>query len=1043
MFSRCLLLACCLVCAPWAAWAANPDGLGGLLVKQLNEEHAWLREAMHDIAGGPNGDAGSLEATRKWVAKDKHGCKELVCNNRENVAVLFSRLDSALLQAEVDGKVLARTYEELSDKQMGQLRHVLADMERSQSAIFWRGMFSGLADFAAQMAYSIATGDAKSMEAQLGTLAAAASEYAVNQQFNGVRATVGKKGDEIAAMLDFKRLKPDAMSRLTNDWSWIGLFEYKGGRILFKPKVSVLDDPLTTGGSVLVSKIVDGAIKTGAWMFDGVGFKDNYEKKQRMYAKGLRDVLMQRVAAAMAEAEVKYIHEQRMRLWKIFDDEVRAMASCKRDEKRKSCEAAYRQALEQAARDRDKARLALREREDKLTAALERAKAEKIEAARHYARTKDEYFRLRRLWQDARKWQQDDQFRSDIEGASCATCKLAKEARRELKYYRSLPPASELEKQVKAMWARLEALNAQQRDLWMKVENADAMLRNARWAAVEERGKIERTYETVRKKAEKRLGQCTDVKLPEMKLAHGAHARIQRGNILGWKDIMVPVHAAMDPVTALFSKPVADWRYSQRKECRDWALGFDFMAMKGVGGCWRTPNHLPGFTFLPAFTAPGTHGAPASDQPKDVVLSLRDDGRKGELILNGEAFPIEGGKGKDGRLHLVHRLTWKSLKFLRSLFPSMAETWPFYLEWTFDLKPASQATGFHRLLIPARGRFDSRFPMLPLTPAGLQSENAPVTKVSFTDASGKPVREVTEGDRLFIRAEGKTLCPHAVSTLAVNVQVPGGKPEPIVLRETAPGSGVLTGPKGGIIARLPAGNDEARLVVTDEGAMMREVYGKQMLDAMRRGSPAMTSFGGAVRRMAGALSAEVLVRRGSGGQEAQGAVAAGSLYYRGPAFEASVHIRMDVPEYSQPIEQHGKLFMRPGALRMELSTPGQPSSVSIYREDKRLQWTIYPHSRTYMEQTLPAPALSFEQKERSNGRELSRYRYVQGKFTGNEWRDERGIPLRRVLDIPCGKSRCKMEMEVSDVRLRGKLDDSLFELPAGHAPMASPVGMFR
>ena len=166
-----------------------------------------------------------------------------------------------------------------------------------------------------------------------------------------------------------------------------------------------------------------------------------------------------------------------------------------------------------------------------------------------------------------------------------------------------------------------------------------------------------------------------------------------------------------------------------------------------------------------------------------------------------------------------------------------------------------------------------------------------------------------------------------------------------------------------------------------------------------------------------------------------------SYSYDGPPFTACVVVRVAMPEGT--VEKRGTMRMRPGAWRMEIHHPGVPDVVTIYREDKGLSWMLYPHARTYMESVRLAPVLTFSGRETLNGVLVRKYRYEQEPFRGWEWRDARGIPLRRELQYPCGKATCKMTMRLADIQVKPSLDDALFEIPGGYTPMASPMGVFR
>jgi len=174
--------------------------------------------------------------------------------------------------------------------------------------------------------------------------------------------------------------------------------------------------------------------------------------------------------------------------------------------------------------------------------------------------------------------------------------------------------------------------------------------------------------------------------------------------------------------------------------------------------------------------------------------------------------------------------------------------------------------------------------------------------------------------------------------------------------------------------------------------------------------------------------------------------------YEGPPYRAVQRTRFAGTETVQ------RIFVMPGRRRVELQHPGAGAGaapapagagmmpgVVIEREDLGVQWTLFPQMRTFMEQAHHRPRIRkvLEGEEKVKGRTLRRYRYEmetgEGKVTGTLWEDERGIPHRMVQLTPLpGGRTLKTEIVWEQIRV-GKLDESLFELPAGYRPF--PAGI--
>ena len=174
--------------------------------------------------------------------------------------------------------------------------------------------------------------------------------------------------------------------------------------------------------------------------------------------------------------------------------------------------------------------------------------------------------------------------------------------------------------------------------------------------------------------------------------------------------------------------------------------------------------------------------------------------------------------------------------------------------------------------------------------------------------------------------------------------------------------------------------------------------------------------------------------------------------YQGPPYTAVQRTR------SAGMETVQRVFVMPGRRRLEMQTPptgtgGAPPAgamsmmpgVVIEREDLGVQWVLFPQMQAFMEQPHHRPRIrkTLEGEERVGGRRLRRYRYEmetgEGKVTGRLWEDERGIPHRMVQVTPMpGGTTLKTEIVWERIEV-GKLDEKLFELPAGYRPF--PAGM--
>ena len=148
-------------------------------------------------------------------------------------------------------------------------------------------------------------------------------------------------------------------------------------------------------------------------------------------------------------------------------------------------------------------------------------------------------------------------------------------------------------------------------------------------------------------------------------------------------------------------------------------------------------------------------------------------------------------------------------------------------------------------------------------------------------------------------------------------------------------------------------------------------------------------------------------------------------------------------------EQQGKLYVKGDKARMEGVTPLGPS-VSILRLDQKVMWILLPGQKTYMEmpidkaafdQALKVPENQVSKKllgvETLHGYETEKYETVV-KVGGKQV--ESLMWISKKLEIPVRiESADKSFSQDYDIQ-EGRVDDALFERPAGYRKMALPAG---
>ena len=161
-----------------------------------------------------------------------------------------------------------------------------------------------------------------------------------------------------------------------------------------------------------------------------------------------------------------------------------------------------------------------------------------------------------------------------------------------------------------------------------------------------------------------------------------------------------------------------------------------------------------------------------------------------------------------------------------------------------------------------------------------------------------------------------------------------------------------------------------------------------------------------------------------------------------------VHMRPD-----GKVENVSKLFGAPHKMRMEMASPGgQDQMIVIVREDKKVQWTLIPEKKAYMEhpisegdfKMLPGTVETINSKEEDLGSETvngfkCRKKRVETtvRVMGFEqtsrstvWTcDEFPMPIRT-------KSESGEMTEIRNIK-KGNQPDHLFEVPSGYRKIAN------
>lgn len=147
----------------------------------------------------------------------------------------------------------------------------------------------------------------------------------------------------------------------------------------------------------------------------------------------------------------------------------------------------------------------------------------------------------------------------------------------------------------------------------------------------------------------------------------------------------------------------------------------------------------------------------------------------------------------------------------------------------------------------------------------------------------------------------------------------------------------------------------------------------------------------------------------------------------------------------------GKTFVKGDKIRQETTIEGQ-TNITILRLDKKITWTLMPENNQYMEMELPFdtahpenyPEFKYETKvlgnETINGFDCQviLYTYENKKYgTMVQWVSSK---LNFAVKYQCKNSKGKVTstMEYTNIKT-GKVDDALFEIPAGYSKFSIPI----
>ncbi len=169
----------------------------------------------------------------------------------------------------------------------------------------------------------------------------------------------------------------------------------------------------------------------------------------------------------------------------------------------------------------------------------------------------------------------------------------------------------------------------------------------------------------------------------------------------------------------------------------------------------------------------------------------------------------------------------------------------------------------------------------------------------------------------------------------------------------------------------------------------------------------------------------------------------------------SAEFSADMIQKQRGITTKGKVYIKDNKMRMEMQTAGH-KSVNLMDTDTGLMRMLQPEQNMYFE--MPAPKGGVVQSdevlakiadkkhvgaEKVNGHKCDKYEIIYhdkslGKMT--QWFSEKlNYPIKMIYNGPQGE----MLIEYKNIK-QGKVDSSLFRIPAGYRKMGMPgMGMGR
>lgn len=148
-----------------------------------------------------------------------------------------------------------------------------------------------------------------------------------------------------------------------------------------------------------------------------------------------------------------------------------------------------------------------------------------------------------------------------------------------------------------------------------------------------------------------------------------------------------------------------------------------------------------------------------------------------------------------------------------------------------------------------------------------------------------------------------------------------------------------------------------------------------------------------------------------------------------------------VPKGDEPMK--GRIFVKGDMIRQETSDEDE-TQIMIVRPDKKVTWMLSPEEKTYMEMPYQSSDKTFEEwtAEKEKKAKFLGEETISGmpckKYETMEDGEKTELWIAKEFPFPIKVEDSEVTMEYKNIKL-GKLDDSLFELPAEYEKMSAPI----